>query len=85
MMGVEPTSQPWEGHILPMYYTRICYIINFYLFFVNLNLNIFTKEMYCHHLTNFDICLLYKNILSNLTKTVDILFIFLYNAIAFLN
>ncbi len=21
-MGVEPTSQPWEGRILPMYYTR---------------------------------------------------------------
>ncbi len=22
-MGVEPTSQPWEGRILPMKYTRI--------------------------------------------------------------
>ena len=22
-MGIEPTSQPWEGHILPMNYTRI--------------------------------------------------------------
>ena len=22
VMGIEPTSQPWEGHILPMYYTR---------------------------------------------------------------
>lgn len=21
--GVEPASQPWEGHILPLYYTRI--------------------------------------------------------------
>ena len=21
-MGVEPTSYPWEGYILPMYYTR---------------------------------------------------------------
>ncbi len=23
VMGVEPTSQPWEGRILPMKYTRI--------------------------------------------------------------
>ena len=22
-MGIEPTSQPWEGRILPMNYTRI--------------------------------------------------------------
>ena len=22
VMGIEPTSQPWEGHILPMNYTR---------------------------------------------------------------
>lgn len=21
--GVEPASQPWEGYILPLYYTRI--------------------------------------------------------------
>lgn len=21
-MGIEPTSRPWEGHILPMNYTR---------------------------------------------------------------
>ena len=23
VMGIEPTSQPWEGRILPMNYTRI--------------------------------------------------------------
>ncbi len=22
IVGVEPTSQPWEGHILPLNYTR---------------------------------------------------------------
>ncbi len=22
-MGIEPTSQPWEGYILPLYYARI--------------------------------------------------------------
>ena len=22
--GVEPVSQPWEGRVLPMYYTRKC-------------------------------------------------------------
>ena len=22
VMGIEPTSQPWEGRILPMNYTR---------------------------------------------------------------
>ena len=26
-MGVEPTSQPWEGRILPMKYTRDFYYI----------------------------------------------------------
>ena len=26
-MGVEPTSQPWEGRILPMKYTRRTYIL----------------------------------------------------------
>lgn len=24
-MGIEPTSQPWEGRILPMNYTRVEY------------------------------------------------------------
>ena len=26
-MGIEPTSQPWEGRILPMKYTRILILI----------------------------------------------------------
>ena len=26
-MGIEPTSQPWEGRILPMKYTRGLYIL----------------------------------------------------------
>lgn len=25
VMGIEPTSQPWEGRILPMNYTRIVF------------------------------------------------------------
>ena len=24
-MGIEPTSQPWEGRILPMNYTRVSF------------------------------------------------------------
>ena len=23
--GIEPSSQPWEGHILPLNHTRICH------------------------------------------------------------
>jgi hypothetical protein len=23
--GIEPSSQPWEGHILPLNHTRVCY------------------------------------------------------------
>ena len=26
-MGIEPTSQPWEGRILPLYYDRLNYFI----------------------------------------------------------
>jgi hypothetical protein len=22
VMGIEPTPRPWEGHVLPLYYTR---------------------------------------------------------------
>ena len=24
MKGIEPSSQPWEGHILPLNHTRLC-------------------------------------------------------------
>ncbi len=33
-MGVEPTYQPWEGRILPMNYTRICYVCQYTTFFL---------------------------------------------------
>lgn len=27
LMGVEPTSEAWEASILPMNYSRICYVV----------------------------------------------------------
>ena len=28
--GIEPSSQPWEGHILPLNHTRLCTELCFY-------------------------------------------------------
>lgn len=30
-MGIEPTPQPWEGRVLPLYYTRLIFIIEILL------------------------------------------------------
>lgn len=37
--GVEPVSQPWEGRILPLYYTRIikCEVSNYHQEIVIIN------------------------------------------------
>lgn len=46
-MGVEPTSQAWEAHILPMYYARIHDRFSRVYLLFRVNKHHFVSVIYC--------------------------------------